>query len=58
MEIDVNSVILATRVYAALRERYFVGNSAGDRAEADGGDVLTTIRVAIVNYVEEQIGAD
>jgi len=28
MEIDVNSVILATRVYAALRERFFIGNAA------------------------------
>ena len=27
MEIDVNSVVLATRVYAALRERFFIGNA-------------------------------
>ena len=57
MQIDVNSIILATRVYAALRERYFVGNAAGEAAEADGGEVLATIRGVIVQYVEEQIGA-
>jgi hypothetical protein len=57
MDIDVNSVVLATRVYAALRERFFIGNASRDSAEADGGDVLATIRDTIVNYVEEQIGA-
>ncbi len=57
MEIDVNSVVLATRVYTVLRERFFIGNATGDSAEADGGEVLAAIRDAIVNYVEEQIGA-
>jgi len=57
MEIDINSVILATRVYAALRERFFMGNAPGDSAEADGGEVLAAIRSAIVKYLEEQIGA-
>jgi hypothetical protein len=57
MEIDVNSVVLATRVYAALHERFFIGNARRDSAEADGGEVLAAIRDAIVNYVEEQIGA-
>ena len=57
MEIDVNSVVLATRVYAALRERFFIVNAATDSAEADGGQVLAAIRDAIVNYLEEQIGA-
>ncbi len=56
MEIDVNSMVLATRVYAALRGRFFVGPASGDTVEADGGDVLTTIRGAIVTYMEEQIG--
>jgi hypothetical protein len=56
MEIDVNSMVLATRVYAALRERFFVGHASGDTTEADGGEVLATIRGAIVNYMEEQIG--
>ena len=56
MEIDVNSMVLATRVYAAVRERFFVGHASGDTAEADGGEVLATIRGAIVNYMEEQIG--
>jgi hypothetical protein len=49
-------MVLATRVYAALRERFFVGHASGDTAEADGGEVLATIRGAIVNYMEEQIG--
>jgi hypothetical protein len=57
MEIDVNSVVLAARVYAALRERFFIGNTPRDSAEADGGEVLANIRGAIVNYLEEQIGA-
>jgi len=57
MEIDINSVILATRVYAVLRERFFMGNAPGDSAEADGGEVLAAIRSAIVKYLEEQIGA-
>lgn len=57
MEIDVNSAVLATRVYAALRERFFLGNTCGDRSEADGGEVLAIIRGAIVNYVNEQIGS-
>jgi len=57
MQIDVNSVILSTRVYAALRERFFIGHAAADTAEADGGEVLAAIRDAIVQYVEEQIGA-
>jgi hypothetical protein len=50
-------VVLATRVYAALRERFFIGTAPRNSAEADGGEVLGTIRDAIVNYVEEQIGA-
>ena len=32
MEIDVNSVVLSARVYASLRERFFIGNHAGDAA--------------------------
>ena len=56
MTIDVNSVVLAARVYAALRERFFIGNTPGNWAEADGGEVLAAIRDAIVNYMEEQMG--
>jgi len=56
MKIDVNSVVLAARVYAALRERFLIGNAPGTSAEADGGEVLAAIRDAIVNYMEEQIG--
>jgi len=57
MEIDVNSVVLATRVYAALHERFFIANAPRDSVEADGGEVLAVIRDAIVNYLEGQIGA-
>jgi hypothetical protein len=57
MEIDVNSAVLATRVYAALRERFFVVNKSGDAAEADGGEVVAIIRDAIVDYAKEQIDA-
>jgi hypothetical protein len=57
MEIDVNSVVLGMRIYAALRERFFIGNAPGNSAEADGGEVLAVIRGTIVNYLEEQIGA-
>ena len=56
MEIDVKSVILSTRVYAALRERFFIGHAAADTVEADGGEVLATIRDMIVHYVQEQMG--
>ena len=56
MKIDINSVVLATRVYTALRERFFIGNAPKDSSEAVGGDVLSTIRDAIVDYVEEEIG--
>jgi hypothetical protein len=55
MEIDVNSSVLATRIYAALRERFFFGHASGDTTEAEGGEVLATIRGAIVNYVQEEI---
>ena len=58
MEIDVNSVGLSMRVYAALRERFFVAKAHGNSTEADGGEVLSTIQSAIVNYLEEQIGAN
>jgi len=57
MEIDVNSVVLATRVYSAVRERFFVAKASGDTEEADGGEVLAAIRDEIVDYLEEQIGA-
>jgi hypothetical protein len=56
MEIDVNSTVLATRVYVALRGQFFVGRASGDITEADGGEVLAAIRSAIVNYLQEQIG--
>ncbi|HUN90136.1 MAG TPA: hypothetical protein VMU28_15155 [Terriglobales bacterium] len=55
MQVDVNSVVLATRIYAALHERFFIGNASGESAEADGGEVLGAIRGAIVYYVEQQL---
>jgi len=57
MEIDVNSVVLGMRVYATLRERFFIATAPGASVEADGGEVLAAIRGTIVNYLEEQIGA-
>jgi hypothetical protein len=57
MDVDINSVVLATRVYAVLRERFLVVNGSGDKAEADGGEVLATIRSAITEYVDEQLRA-
>ena len=53
MEVDVNSVVLAARLYASLRERFFVANGQGDQAEADGGAVMTTLRETIIAYVDE-----
>ncbi len=55
MEIDMNTAVLASRVYATLREHFFVGNAPGDKAEADGGEVIAAIRAAIVGYVDETI---
>ena len=55
MEVDVNSVVLAARVYAALRERFFITANSGDPAEADGGEVMAAIRGTIVAYVDETV---
>lgn len=57
MEVEVNTIVLAARVYAALRERFFIAGHCGDKADADGGEVIATIRAAIVNYVNEIVGA-
>ena len=53
MDIDVNTVVLAARVYAGLRERFFIADVCADKAEADGGEVIATIRRSIVDYVNE-----
>jgi hypothetical protein len=53
MDVDINTAVLASRIYATLRERFFVGNRPGDATEADGGEAITTIRKAIVNYMDE-----
>jgi hypothetical protein len=57
MEVEVNSVVLAARIYSAVREKFFICNGAGDQADADGGDVIATIRGAILTYVDEAIHA-
>jgi hypothetical protein len=56
MEVDVNTVVLAARVYVALRERFFIADVCGDKDDADGGEVIATIRGAIVDYVDEKFG--
>jgi hypothetical protein len=57
MEIDINSVILAARVYARLRERFLIADMSSAKTEADGGEVIATIRGAILTYVDEVTGA-
>jgi hypothetical protein len=58
MEVDVNTVVLAARVYTALRERFFIADVCGNTADADGGKVIATIREAIVDYVDETFGTN
>ena len=53
MDVDINTAVLASRVYAALREKYFVGKRPGDEREADGGEVIAAIRGAVVSYLDE-----
>ena len=53
MDLDINTAVLASRVYAELREQFFVGRRAGDETEADGGEVIAAIRKTIVNYMNE-----
>ncbi len=55
MEVDVNSVVLAARVYAALHGRYFITDVNGGSNEADGGEVMTTIRNSILAYVDDAL---
>jgi len=43
MEIDVNSVVLATRVYAALRGRFFI---AGKKADWENGNGVSSFWTA------------
>jgi hypothetical protein len=55
MEVDVNSVVLAARIYAALRGKFFIANVSGTDSEADGGEVMSTIRNSIVAYVDDAL---
>jgi hypothetical protein len=57
MDVDINTAVLASRVYASLRERFFVGQQPGDETEADGGEAIATIRKAIVSYMDETFRA-
>jgi hypothetical protein len=58
MEIDVNSVVLSARIYAALRARFFIADAPGATVDADGGGVIATIRGTILEYVDESISAN
>jgi len=55
MEVDVNSIVLAARVYSALHGKFFIADASGGSAEADGGEVMTTIRNAILAYVDDAL---
>jgi hypothetical protein len=57
MDVDINTAVLASRIYATLREQFFVGKRPGDKTEADGGEVIATIRKAIVSYMDETFRA-
>jgi hypothetical protein len=58
MDVDINTAVLASRVYAALREQFFIGKRSGDETEADGGEVIATIRGAVVGYLDETFRAE
>ncbi len=58
MDIDINTAVLASRIYAEVRERFFVGIRPSDESEADGGEVIAAIRGAIVSYMDETFRAE
>jgi hypothetical protein len=58
MDVDINTAVLASRIYATLRERFFVGSRPGDETEADGGEVIAAIRGAVVGYLDETFRAE
>lgn len=55
MQVDVNSIVLAARIYSALHGKFFIADTNGATIEADGGDVMTTIRNSIVAYVDDAL---
>lgn len=55
MQVDVNSIVLAARIYSALQGRFFISDGSGKHAHADGGEVMNTIRESIVAYVDETL---
>jgi len=55
MQVDVNSIVLAARIYSALHGRFFISDVSGGKAEADGGEVMSAIRNSIVAYVDDAL---
>ncbi len=55
MQVDVNSIVLAARIYAALHGKFFIADANGASNEADGGEVMTAIRNSIVAYVDDTL---
>ena len=55
MQVDVNSVVLAARIYSALHGRFFIADVNGTPGEADGGEVMATIRNSILAYVDDAL---
>jgi hypothetical protein len=55
MQVDVNSVVLAARIYAALHGKFFIANTNGASVEADGGEVLATIRNSVLAYMDDAL---
>jgi hypothetical protein len=55
MQVDVNSVVLAALIYSALHGLFFIADVRGATGEADGGEVMTTIRNSILAYVDDAL---
>ena len=55
MQVDVNSIVLAARIYSALHGRFFIGDVNGATREADGGEVMATIRNSILAYLDDAL---
>jgi hypothetical protein len=58
MDVDINTAVLASRIYAALREQSYWKASERDETEADGGEVIAAIRGAVVGYLDETFRAE
>jgi len=53
MQVDVNSIVLAARIYSALHGQFFITDVSDSNIEADGGKVMAAIRNSIIAYVDE-----